>query len=573
MENRHNNDVSPLTANDAITDDVRSYLSTKSFYSRHKKNHPPLKPIDLNIHHEDKSAEVRAESVEGISLTALPHDIMSESADNTIIEESTIKLQISRGNELTEEDHNASIQSDYNVCSVLHSSPDAARDSDISADISGISAILGIMTANQPQYLGESAPDDQDNFVSTVVTAAVNSVESTVDTSPVAANNEGNLDATDTAAVNNDESTNDTIPTVPDDQDNFVSTVVTAAVNSVESTVDTSPVAANNEGNLDATDTAAVNNDESTNDTIPTAAANNTSESRRGRKRQRDPENWQRNIRQKRRNEGLEYVSCRGKVVGARAVKDVDCGKCKFNCSANFSSEVRREIFSVFWGLGDHNRRTDFIANHCTRSETTRRQKQDQPSRRNYSISYYLTNNSQRLRVCKDFFLKTLDIGHDTVYVALNNNTQFGAVLSNERVHKIPGNKFSDETQRVIKHIGSFPTMESHYARSQTNKKFLDSSLNVRKMYELYVQQCNDDQIKPVSETYYRHIFKLSLPCLFTSRRKIFATFVTSLTTCHKQRKHKNKICTPNITKGSNASENLKKNRSKLQRLMAKFRL
>ena len=516
MENRHNNDVSPLTANDAITDDVRSYLSTKSFYSRHKKNHPPLKPIDLNIHHEDKSAEVRAESVEGISLTALPHDIVSESADNTIIEESTIKLQISRGNELTEEDHNASIQSDYNVCSVLHSSPDAARDSDISADISGISAILGIMTANQPQYLGESAPDDQDNFVSTVVTAAVNSVEFTVDTSPVAANNEGNLDATDTAAVNNDESTNDT---------------------------------------------------------IPTAAANNTSESRRGRKRQRDPENWQRNIRQKRRNEGLEYVSCRGKVVGARAVKDVDCGKCKFNCSANFSSEVRREIFSVFWGLGDHNRRTDFIANHCTRSETTRRQKQDQPSRRNYSISYYLTNNSQRLRVCKDFFLKTLDIGHDTVYVALNNNTQFGAVLSNERVHKIPGNKFSDETQRVIKHIGSFPTMESHYARSQTNKKFLDSSLNVRKMYELYVQQCNDDQIKPVSETYYRHIIKLSLPCLFTSRRKIFATFVTSLTTCHKQRKHKNKICTPNITKGSNASENLKKNRSKLQRLMAKFRL
>lgn len=360
MENRHNNDVSPLTANDAITDDVRSYLSTKSFYGRHKKNHPPLKPIDLNIHHEDKSAEVRAESVEGISLTALPHDIVSESADNTIIEESTLKLQISRGNELTEEDHNASIQSDYNVCSVLHSSPDAARDSDTSAllecslaDISGISAILGIMTANQPQYLGESAPDDQDNFVSTVVTAAVNSVESTVDTSPVAANNEDNLDATDTAAVNNDESTNDTIPT----------------------------------------------------------AADNTSESRRGRKRQRDPENWQRNIRRKRRNEGLEYVSCRGKVVGARAVKDVDCGKCKFNCSANFSSKVRLEIFSVFWGLGDHNRRTDFIANHCTRSETTRRQKQDQPSRRNYSISYYLTNNSQRLRVCKDFFLKTLDIG------------------------------------------------------------------------------------------------------------------------------------------------------------------
>lgn len=125
MENRHNND--------AITDDVRSYLSTNSFYGRQKKNHPPLKPIDLNIHHEDKSAEVRAESVEGISLTALPHDIVSESADNTIIEESTLKLQISRGNELTEEDHNASIQSDYNVCSVLHSSPDAARDSDTSS--------------------------------------------------------------------------------------------------------------------------------------------------------------------------------------------------------------------------------------------------------------------------------------------------------------------------------------------------------------------------------------------------------------------------------------------------------
>jgi hypothetical protein len=44
--------------------------------------------------------------------------------------------------------------------------------------------------------------------------------------------------------------------------------------------------------------------------------------------------------------------------------------------------------------------------------------------------------------------------------------------------------------ERIHAHIDSFPAMESHYARKDSNQKFLSSSLNIRKMYDLYVKEC-----------------------------------------------------------------------------------
>ena len=51
-------------------------------------------------------------------------------------------------------------------------------------------------------------------------------------------------------------------------------------------------------------------------------------------------------------------------------------------------------------------------------------------------------------------------------------------------------NKTPLDIERIHAHIDSFPAMESHYARKDSKRKFLSSSLNIRKMYDLYVKEC-----------------------------------------------------------------------------------
>ena len=58
--------------------------------------------------------------------------------------------------------------------------------------------------------------------------------------------------------------------------------------------------------------------------------------------------------------------------------------------------------------------------------------------------------------------------------------------------------------QSVHDHIKSFPKQESHYCRASTARKYLDASLSVQKMYELY---CEDYDVPPVKLHKYREIF------------------------------------------------------------------
>ena len=52
---------------------------------------------------------------------------------------------------------------------------------------------------------------------------------------------------------------------------------------------------------------------------------------------------------------------------------------------------------------------------------------------------------------------------------------------------KTPGNKTSKaDEQFVHDHIKSFPVVESHSTRKDTNRKYLAPELNIKKMYELY---------------------------------------------------------------------------------------
>lgn len=64
--------------------------------------------------------------------------------------------------------------------------------------------------------------------------------------------------------------------------------------------------------------------------------------------------------------------------------------------------------------------------------------------------------------------------------------------------------------QLIIDHIESFPAIESHYCRQRTDKKYI-SGENIRKMFSLFIEKCNNNKINIlVTERQYRDNFNIN---------------------------------------------------------------
>lgn len=72
----------------------------------------------------------------------------------------------------------------------------------------------------------------------------------------------------------------------------------------------------------------------------------------------------------------------------------------------------------------------------------------------------------------------------------------------------------------VYNHISSFPTIQSHYCRSDSKKLYLGPHLSVNKMYDLYKNQCITNQDSPVKLSYYRQTFNNNFNLDFFSPKK-----------------------------------------------------
>lgn len=108
-------------------------------------------------------------------------------------------------------------------------------------------------------------------------------------------------------------------------------------------------------------------------------------------------------------------------------------GKCRFKCSHYFSNTDRKRIFDEFWKSDKH----IFYSTTTERSQKVSKGK-SRDSRNNFTYKYYLftANDHIKTRVCKEFYLITLDI----------------------RVQR--KNKISEESLKFTsQHIKSFPRM------------------------------------------------------------------------------------------------------------------
>jgi len=91
------------------------------------------------------------------------------------------------------------------------------------------------------------------------------------------------------------------------------------------------------------------------------------------------------------------------------------------------------------------------------------------------------------VQVCKIFFKNTLDINDHPIRTVLEKQNKIANILMEEdRRGKHDKHIKVDENikEGIRQHISSIPKIESHYARSDTSKHFIDGSKDIHRGYE-----------------------------------------------------------------------------------------
>ena len=241
------------------------------------------------------------------------------------------------------------------------------------------------------------------------------------------------------------------------------------------------------------------------------------------RKRKLNKEKWKRNINKRWRCAGEEYISSSGKKVPKRTLKHVNCSSCKFKCTSNITEEQRQSLFDAYWRKECYEMQRDFICQNVSVSQPKRQY--GKTKRREIASKFSFKIGQTTIRVCKKFFLTTLDIGKKTVEYALKKQEHGTYQGSDMRGKASSANKIPEECVKIVhEHIKSFPTMESHYTRKKTKRKYLSSDLNITKMYTMYKEKCLHENQKPVSAKY-RDIFCKSYNYSFHKPKKDQCSF------------------------------------------------
>lgn len=238
------------------------------------------------------------------------------------------------------------------------------------------------------------------------------------------------------------------------------------------------------------------------------------------RKKARNPNHWKRNVKKLKVNSGLPYITEGNKEKSGRSLKPPCDDNCRTKCNKKFSHEDRKEIHSRYWNLKNNTLQRQFVASHleklCPKYRRT-----VEGSNRSVNLSYLLTLNGIKVKVCKKFFMSTLDIGDKFIRTTWKKSDGKGVVERDRR-----GNFMKRETvpavvkDKIREHINSFPRIESHYLRAQTTKEYIDGSLTLAQMYRYYKLQ-EESEGRPVAKKCtYEHIFNHEFNITFFQPKK-----------------------------------------------------
>ncbi|XP_023291247.2 uncharacterized protein LOC111674820 isoform X2 [Lucilia cuprina] len=201
--------------------------------------------------------------------------------------------------------------------------------------------------------------------------------------------------------------------------------------------------------------------------------------------------------------------------------KPIKCAlRCIHKCHTKFTEQERKQICDFFWSM-DYKRRKDFIlANMEIKDIETQTtpdfRKTDRPPR-SYQTRFYMRSGGMRgenLRVCKDFYAKTLCINRYFIKNAIEfaDKTTGYYTGSDRRGAHMFCNKVSEARRKpVLEHIDSYPFW---IPNKKSKTKYLHYSLTIKKMHEDYKEKCIAENKEFVNLHYYYKTFHIHTPHL-----------------------------------------------------------
>ncbi|CAH1988271.1 unnamed protein product [Acanthoscelides obtectus] len=218
------------------------------------------------------------------------------------------------------------------------------------------------------------------------------------------------------------------------------------------------------------------------------------------------PETWKRNERKKARLLGSQYTTKTGKIVSKREVK-ADC-TCKNKCMTKFTMEEKEAVLRALYEKGSKNQQDVYLHGlmECKPVVRKRPNKEAREKLRTASFSYYIRKPLEKQRVCKTAFLNLHSISNsrlqrlNRLFVSQSSPRDLRGTHNN-RPHTLQ----PQVTSKIHHHIESFPRRTSHYSSKEIH--YLDSNLNVKTMYNLFVK-LHPELTKIVEYEFYLKFFK-----------------------------------------------------------------
>ncbi|KAL0830179.1 hypothetical protein ABMA28_003636 [Loxostege sticticalis] len=206
-------------------------------------------------------------------------------------------------------------------------------------------------------------------------------------------------------------------------------------------------------------------------------------EKKKGRKRKRDEESWKQNKAKSLRNAGKQYINKKYKEIKPRSVQPPCGDKCRLKCCEKISEDQRQTIFNVYWKLGKVDAQRSFIMS-CMTNITPRYKYTNASNPRNCNQAFHFIVEGQSVRVCKTFFIKTLDISDRVIRTVKSKIDEHGVLAQDLRGQHSNHLRVDEQLLNDIKQfIDAIPRIESHYIRQYSTREYIDGGKTISDLF------------------------------------------------------------------------------------------
>jgi len=84
-----------------------------------------------------------------------------------------------------------------------------------------------------------------------------------------------------------------------------------------------------------------------------------------------------------------------------------------------------------------------------------------------------------------------------------------------------------EDRVRIRQHISLIQRVPSHYSRKDTAREYVSGDLNLRKLYDMYILWCREEDVLPCKKSMYEEVFRMEYNIFFHTPKKDQCEFCT----------------------------------------------